>query len=222
MAIKIKKTNKSKKSRTQRVRGTGADTADSGDMREDRNMANGEMSSAYSSDSSPGVPMKLSEQQLISKGTNHPSNTQQVGGGTDGLSVNEVPGAKIKGVKGIKKGKGGRIGKIARDAFISPSERGYPSIAEYLDTRGKFDPAYSKESENITGAVTSGRTISKVGDRNYAQTAYTSGGKAFRGGSWDRTGRVFTPSRVSYTPKRTGLGSRFSPYVYSMEELKSK
>ena len=114
---------------------------------------------------------------------------------------------------------GKKLKKIAKSRFSKyqrPQVSGSGSKAEYIDTRGKFDSRFSRRDENVTGSVTAGRTVSKVGDRAYARTAYLSGGKSFRGGSWDRTGRTFTPSRVSYTPKRSGAGTRQSPYTQSL------
>ena len=157
------------------------------------------------SSNKPGRPSGGSAGQYIS-----PVDGSGSVGSTQGPSASSKKGSRIKS-----------IGKHRFNNYQSPSESGYPAVAQYLDTRGKFDPAFSKRDENTTGSVTAGRTISKVGDRNYAETAYLSGGKSFRGGSWDRTGRTFTPSRVSYTPKRSGAGTRVSPYTYSMEEIKS-
>tara|TARA_Y100001963_G_scaffold41026_1_gene57520 strand:+ start:824 stop:1210 length:387 start_codon:yes stop_codon:yes gene_type:complete len=95
----------------------------------------------------------------------------------------------------------------------------YPK-AEYIDTRGTFDKSMSRKAENVTGVATSGRTIAKYGDANFPEIAYLSSDNNFRGGTWDRAGRVFTPGKQSYTATRTGSGRRGSPYVYALEAIR--
>ena len=110
--------------------------------------------------------------------------------------------------------------KIASTRFKQESSA-YSPKAEYIDTRGTYDKSYSKKAENVTGQITVGRTTKQIGvDRDFAEHMYSSGDKTIRGGSWDRTGRTFTPSRESYTAKRT-RGARPGTYTYSLEEVKA-
>ena len=113
--------------------------------------------------------------------------------------------------------RGGKKKGQKEPQFQSPSERGYPGTAEYIDTRGTFSKGMSRSAENISGTATSGRTTAKYGDPNFPEIAYLSGDKSFKGGTWDRSGSVFTPGKKSYTPTRTPAGRG---YTYSMDEIR--
>ena len=134
---------------------------------------------------------------------------QGEGGSTIGGGSSSVTGSGATNLSNIAKNRFKQ-----NESFISAS---YPSTAEYIKTRGTFDPRMEKGKRIETGTITVGKGVEKYGDPGFAKAMYQKG-TTVSSGTWTKKGKWKLDEGKNAKVYKGVKGKKGS---YDLEELRA-